>query len=399
MLFETSNTELTIEQASTLASKITDNRVTSDTIRYLIRIGRLSPLRQSPSGDILDRQEVEHYFLERPRKLEQSFKKSLDPDLNWRLSFSEYQESETTKHVHRIHPYKGKFIPQLVEYFVDTNTDEFKTDVFFHPGDVILDPFCGSGTTLVQCNELGIHALGVDTSEFNSLISNCKLTAVDVDQLRIEAVKIRTCLELDATTITARLLEKELKSLVNEFNKVHFPSPRFRQSVTDGTIDEKQFGHRQAKRLQVKFERLCEKHKLNFNVDLGGNNFLERWFVSTIQHEISLIHKRIEEIESTSTRNLMSLVLTRTVRSVRATKHFDLTTLTEPIQEPYYCPKHFKICTPKITLYGWWNRYLMDTVRRLTEFQSRRTNTHQECVVGDSKNVDFLGRIQNQHLR
>jgi len=30
------------------------------------------------------------------------------------LSFAEVPESERTKHVHRLHPYLGKFIPQLV---------------------------------------------------------------------------------------------------------------------------------------------------------------------------------------------------------------------------------------------------------------------------------------------
>lgn len=64
--------------------------------------------------------------------------------------------------IHRLHPYKGKFIPQLVEYFLDDHTDEFKREVFFQKGDVVLDPFSGSGTTLVQENELSLHDVGVE---------------------------------------------------------------------------------------------------------------------------------------------------------------------------------------------------------------------------------------------
>ncbi|MGE0087128.1 MAG: DNA methyltransferase [Desulfococcaceae bacterium] len=40
--------------------------------------------------------------------------------------------------------------------------DDFKKDVYFKPGDIVLDPFCGSGTTLVQANEMGMHAIGID---------------------------------------------------------------------------------------------------------------------------------------------------------------------------------------------------------------------------------------------
>ena len=88
------------------------------------------------------------------------------------------------KHVHRLHPYKGKFIPQLVEYFLDNLTDKFKTETFFAKGDVILDPFCGSGTTLIQASELGINAVGIDVSTFNALISNVKVRQVNLARLQ-----------------------------------------------------------------------------------------------------------------------------------------------------------------------------------------------------------------------
>jgi hypothetical protein len=41
------------------------------------------------------------------------------------------KEAETTKHIHRLHPYKGKFIPQLVEYFLDDHTDSFKKAISY----------------------------------------------------------------------------------------------------------------------------------------------------------------------------------------------------------------------------------------------------------------------------
>jgi len=55
------------------------------------------------------------------------------------LTFIGVREYERTKHVHRLHSYLGKFIPQLVEVFLRK---------YFKKGDTILDPFSGSGTTL-----------------------------------------------------------------------------------------------------------------------------------------------------------------------------------------------------------------------------------------------------------
>lgn len=137
------------------------------------------------NGDFqVSKQELAKYYESFNGRREVSWKDKLGPDLNWALSFDQYKEFETTKHVHRLHPYKGKFIPQLVEYFLDEHTDDFKKEVFFRSGDIILDPFCGSGTTLVQANELGIHAIGIDVSAFNALISNVKIQKVDFGKLQ-----------------------------------------------------------------------------------------------------------------------------------------------------------------------------------------------------------------------
>jgi DNA methylase len=87
----------------------------------------------------------------------------IDLELSW--SERELPERERTKHVHRLHPYLGKFIPQLVETLLDR---------YFEPGGRVLDPFAGSGTTLVQALESGFDATGVDIAAFNCLLMDVK---------------------------------------------------------------------------------------------------------------------------------------------------------------------------------------------------------------------------------
>ena len=88
---------------------------------------------------------------------------ALDLDLSW--SEKEMPERERTKHVHRLHPYLGKFIPQLVEVLLDR---------YVAPGGSVLDPFAGSGTTLVQALESGHAAAGADLAAFNCLLMRVK---------------------------------------------------------------------------------------------------------------------------------------------------------------------------------------------------------------------------------
>ncbi|NLT49958.1 MAG: site-specific DNA-methyltransferase, partial [Ignavibacteria bacterium] len=165
----------TIKEASQWASEYLKKNVTVSNISYLIQYGRIKKIGENGSTQVL-KEELFNYYIGQLRTREQEWRDQLGKDLNWALSFEQYKEAETTKHVHRLHPYKGKFIPQLVEYFLDEHTDNFKTDVYFKPGDIVLDPFAGSGTTLVQSCELGIHSIGIDVSKFNTLISNCKVT-------------------------------------------------------------------------------------------------------------------------------------------------------------------------------------------------------------------------------
>jgi DNA methylase len=99
----------------------------------------------------------------------------IDLELSW--SERDLPERERTKHVHRLHPYLGKFIPQLVEALLGR---------YVPPGGRVLDPFAGSGTTLVQALESGHDAVGVDIAAFNCLLMRVKARRYDLFALESE---------------------------------------------------------------------------------------------------------------------------------------------------------------------------------------------------------------------
>ena len=90
----------------------------------------------------------------------------IDLDLSW--SERDLPERERTKHVHRLHPYLGKYIPQLVE-------ELFRRHV--PARGRVLDPFAGSGTTLVQALESELDSVGVEIAAFNCLLTRVKTEA------------------------------------------------------------------------------------------------------------------------------------------------------------------------------------------------------------------------------
>src|SRR6266508_2863953 len=95
-------------------------------------------------------------------------------DLSW--SEDALPQVQRTKHVHSLHPYLGKFIPQIVEVFLGR---------YFKPGDRVYDPFVGSGTTLVEANAFGAAAVGCDISAFNCLLTRVKTTAYSLGALEL----------------------------------------------------------------------------------------------------------------------------------------------------------------------------------------------------------------------
>jgi site-specific DNA-methyltransferase (cytosine-N4-specific) len=83
---------------------------------------------------------------------------------------------DTSYLTHSIHPYPAKFPPQLPQTILKQ---------FSKKGETVLDPFCGSGTTLVEARLNGINAIGVDVNSLFCLLSKVKTTPLNANQIKI----------------------------------------------------------------------------------------------------------------------------------------------------------------------------------------------------------------------
>ena len=244
------------------------------------------------------------------------------------IAFLDVPERERTKHVHRLHPYLGKFIPQLVGYFLSR---------YFEPGQTVLDPFSGSGTTLVEASEMGINSVGVEISEFNVMVSRVKLADYKIPLLEREV--------LDISRRTAEFSAKEF---------------------SDG-----------------KGERLGRAS--------SKDGYLERWFAPRSLSEMLYFRSLIPEYEN---QDLLKVLLSRTARSCRLVHHYDLATAKEPVRGPYLCYKHMgKTCAPVTTIVPRLRFYSVDTVRRIKEFQRVRRPSASLVIEGDSRTVRLDERL------
>ncbi len=377
---------LTLKQASLWASDLLKKNVTTANISYLIQYGHIESVLKN-GATLVSLESLEEYYGQSNR--ENRWKNELGDDLNWALSFEEFKEAETTKHVHRLHPYKGKFIPQLVEYFLDVHIDVYKKEAYFHAGDIVLDPFCGSGTTLVQANELSMHAIGIDVSAFNAFISNAKVSTFNYVQLYDEGMQLTASLKNCVAQSDVIAFENQLAEKLKEFNNKYFPIS-FKRKVRNGEIDQKKYGAEKENAFLDTYRQLIAAHQIDIQMPKDSTRFMKQWYLPGVKAEIDFIHSQIRKIEDSPTQNALRLILSRTIHSCRATTHADLGTLRKPVTTTYYCRKHGKICKPLFSILGWWERYCKDSLQRWIEFSKLRTETFQHCITGDSRTIDVF---------
>jgi SAM-dependent methyltransferase len=94
----------------------------------------------------------------------------VDPDLKHRQNFFDANAFGVSYATHGLFPYRGKFHPQMIKGIMNT--------IGLKPGDTVLDPMCGCGTTLIEASIIGINSIGIELSPFACLMARAKLSAL-----------------------------------------------------------------------------------------------------------------------------------------------------------------------------------------------------------------------------
>lgn len=235
---------------------------------------------------------------------------------------------DTTYLTHNFHPFPGKFIPQMPNYFIRQMSDE---------DDVIFDPFCGSGTTLVESKLLARRSVGIDIHPLGVFMSNVKTTKIAHQKLKKIPKLLRT-------------IEKRLDSFWAR--------------------------QRRYKNLLAFMEKSYESERFSYTLPEFYNR--DHWFQEHILHELAIIKTSIlQECLEEKFRNFILLAFSSILV---AASNQDSETRYAAIKKEIP-PRHVFLL---------FKNKLLDMMKRMKEFNKRASNCEARAYHADCRRPDFL---------
>lgn len=234
---------------------------------------------------------------------------------------------DTTYLTHNFHPYPAKFIPQIPNYMIKLFTKK--------PEDLVLDPFCGSGTTLVEAKLLNRKSIGFDSHPIAVLMSKVKTTKLSNEELN----KIP-------------FICKKIENRINNFYK-KFGGKKTLLSFTKNLLSED-----------------------NFSYSIPDFLNKDHWFQKHVQHELAIIKTSISEEEiSDSLKNFLLLAFSNIIVPV-----------SNQESETRYA-SIIKRIAPK-QAFNLFKNHVTEMVERIKEFNTKASDIETKVEIADSRYLD-----------
>lgn len=223
---------------------------------------------------------------------------------------------KSSNYTHNLHKYYAKLIPQIPRYLIER---------YSGLNDIILDPFCGSGTTLVEAKILGRNCIGLDINPLAILISRVKTSLIDIKELEmvVDLVKdeinnrssgekvvfqniehwfgSKARSELERLKTSINILKPKIDETIYRFLLVCFSSIIRRCSYADSTISKIYKSKKVLNKIKggwepqpIKFfmenTQKYAKKIINYSNSLNGN----KTFIKLFEEDANLAFQRFQ---------------------------------------------------------------------------------------------------------
>jgi len=234
---------------------------------------------------------------------------------------------DTTYLTHNFHPFPGKFIPQIPNFFIRRFTKK---------GEWVLDPFCGCGTTLVEAKLTGRNSIGVDIHPLGVFISKVKTTKIQEEELS-KIPKLLSVIEKRVGQMLAKT--QSTKSLMEFFGK---------------------------------------PEEMDFVYSLPEFPNRDHWFQEHVLHELSIIKASIIQAKiSEELRNFMLLAFS-----------YIIVPVSNQDSETRYAAIEKKIRPGQPFTY--FKEKLLDMVSRIKKFNEVATDCEVKVFNADARDLSFI---------
>jgi len=227
---------------------------------------------------------------------------------------------------HGLHEYKGKFNPQIVRAI--GNIIGLSEDSW------VLDPFCGSGTTLLECAHTGWNATGLDRNPLAIHIANAKLAAIR----------------------NAERLLDQMGPLVDELSKyaglsgiAEIPKSRFSRHLGDDWME-----------------------------DLPAFDYLRSWFPLPVLAQVVAVLRTVRtSVRNRSDRSVFEVILSDCVRASSLQEPADLRIRRRKDAQPNY------------PILEWFIEAVQEQLPRIARARNAlgRITSSQNAVLGDNREL------------